>query len=198
MSEFLTYAQLGLYHILDIGAVDHLFFLVALSAIYRFRDWRAILWVVTAFTVGHSVTLALAVTGVLTLPTATIEFLIPCTIVATCVENLSVRDPAAAVRRRYRPLIAGTFGLIHGAGFANYLKSLFLEDLAVPIFAFNVGIELGQLVALAAIAVLFAVTDAALRRILADRDRAARMRTLAVSVAVGVVASWWAVERFPR
>lgn len=199
MSEFATYTQLGLRHILDVRAADHLLFLIALAAIYRYRDWRPILWVVSAFTVGHSLTLALAVTGLLTLPTAMIEFLIPVTILATCVENLVVRDRNAAVRRRYRPLIAGIFGLMHGAGFANYLKSLFLEDVAVPILAFNVGIELAQVVVIAATGVAFTLADIAIRRgggVTADR--AARFRAIVVSVAVGVVASWWSVQRIPQ
>ena len=98
-------------------------FLLALAAIYRGRDWRSAAWVVTAFTVGHSVTLALAVTGALSLPTPVIEFLIPVTIVATGIENLLVRDRASAPwGGRYRPVFAGVFGLVHGAGFANYLR----------------------------------------------------------------------------
>lgn len=198
MSEFAAFAQLGIRHILDVGAADHVLFLVALAAIYRYRDWRAILWVISAFTVGHSLTLALAVTGVLTLPTSAIEFLIPITIVATCAENLLVRDRATALRRRYRPIIAGLFGLIHGAGFANYLKSLFLDDLAVPLLAFNVGIELGQVAALIAIGVAFWLVDAAIQRGLArDADGAARVRAIAASLAVGLVAIWWSVERIP-
>ena len=82
-TDLLTFVQLGVRHILDIEAVDHILFLVALAAIYRPRDWRASLWVVSAFTVGHSITLALAVTGVVRFPGRVIEFLIPVTIVAT-------------------------------------------------------------------------------------------------------------------
>ena len=77
MSELLTFVHLGFRHITDLTALDHILFLLALAAIYRGRDWRDVLWVVTAFTVGHSVTLALAVTGALRLPTPLIEFLIP-------------------------------------------------------------------------------------------------------------------------
>src|SRR2546423_12050285 len=106
MSDFLAFAQLGVRHILDVEAMDHILFLLALAAIYRPRDWRESLWVVTAFTVGHSVTLALAVTGALVFPSAVIEFLIPLTIFATGVENLLVRDRARAWRGgRYRPLV---------------------------------------------------------------------------------------------
>src|SRR4051812_26786494 len=89
MSDFGAFIQLGMRHILDIAAVDHILFLVALAAIYRVRDWRSALWVVSAFTVGHSITLALAVTGVVRFPGPVIEFLIPITIVATVLENVA-------------------------------------------------------------------------------------------------------------
>src|SRR2546426_266834 len=100
MSEVAVFLVLGFRHITDFAAMDHILFLCALAAIYRLQDWRRSLWVITAFTVGHSVTLALAVTGALALPTRLIEFLIPVTIVATCVENLVVRDRARAPWRR--------------------------------------------------------------------------------------------------
>src|SRR5438093_2085929 len=92
MTDFSTFVQLGFRHIVDIEAMDHILFLVALAAIYRFRDYRRVLGVITAFTAGHSITLALAVTGFVTLPSAVIEFLIPVTIVATGVENLVVNN----------------------------------------------------------------------------------------------------------
>ena len=200
MSEFLTFAQLGFRHIVDIEAMDHILFLVALAAIYRFRDLKKVLWVITAFTVGHSVTLALAVTGLLNLPSNLIEFLIPVTIVATGIENLIVRDRDHATwGGRYRPVFAGVFGLVHGAGFANYLKALFVDRLAVPLFGFNVGIEAGQLVVLAAIAVAFALVDRAIGR--ARRTDASwqplRIRVVAVSAFVVIVGSAWAVQRSP-
>jgi len=92
VSELTAYVQLGFHHITDLRGADHILFLLALAAIYRFRDWRECLWVATAFTVGHSLTLALAVTNVLTISPPLIEFLIPITIVATGIENLLVRD----------------------------------------------------------------------------------------------------------
>ncbi|MEP6619605.1 MAG: HupE/UreJ family protein [bacterium] len=200
MSEFLAFLQLGFRHIVDIEAMDHILFLVALAAIYRFRDLKSVLWVITAFTIGHSVTLALAVTGVLTLPSAIIEFLIPVTIVATGIENLVVRDRLrSAGGFNYRPMFAGVFGLVHGAGFANYLKALFVEHLTVPLFGFNVGIELGQLLVLSMIAVAFAVVDYAIQRLRAPGAswHPLRVRVVAVSVLVVVVGSAWAVQRNP-
>ena len=199
MSELQAFVALGFRHITDSAAMDHILFLLALAAIYRLRDWRDSLWVVSAFTVGHSLTLALAVTGALTLPTRLIEFLIPLTIVATCVENLVVRDRQRALwRGRYRPVFAGVFELVHGAGFANYLRDLFVAPIAVPLFGFNVGIELGQLVVLALAAVALGLLDrgiAALPR--APAVSHLRLRVVAVSALVALVAARWAVARSP-
>ena len=187
MSELLAFVRLGFGHITDPGALDHILFLLALAAIYHGREWRASVWVVSAFTVGHSITLALAVTGAVILPTPLIEFLIPITIVATAVENLLVRD-RAPVARRYRPMFAGVFGLVHGAGFANYLRELFTGSIALPLFGFNLGIELGQLTILGGAAVALALVDRGLGR---------RRRVIAVSAAVLLLAARMAVERAP-
>ena len=199
MSELLAFGTLGFQHITDPRGADHIFFLLALAAIYRFRDWRECVWVVTAFTVGHSITLALAVTGALNLSSALIEFLIPATIVATALENLVVRDRSRALwGRKYRPVFAGAFGLVHGAGFANYLRSLFVDRIAVPLLGFNLGLEAGQLIVIALAFITFAAVDHAIRaaRSMND-DRAVRLRTLAVSIVVMSVATRWMLERYP-
>lgn len=200
MSELLTFAQLGFRHIVDVEALDHILFLVALAAIYRFRDVRDVLWVVTAFTVGHSITLALAVTGFVNLPSSVIEFLIPVTIVATGIENIVVSDRTRAPwGGRYRPLFAGVFGLVHGAGFANYLKALFVEHIAVPLLGFNLGIEAGQLVVLAFAAVLLSALDAVIGRLRPSRVAwpTLRIRAVGVSLVVVAVGSLWAAQRSP-
>ncbi len=200
MSELLAFAQLGVRHILDVQALDHILFLVALAAIYRFRDARNALWVVTAFTAGHSLTLALAVTGVLNVPSSIVEFLIPITIVITGIENVIVSDRTRAPwGGRYRPVFAGVFGLVHGAGFANYLRALFVENIAAPLFGFNVGIEVGQVVVLVAAAVLLAGLDRAIAsaRLTSERWPALRLRVVAVSTLVVLVGSAWAMERSP-
>jgi hypothetical protein len=200
MNELATFAQLGVRHILDVEAFDHILFLVALAAIYRLRDARNVLWVVTAFTVGHSITLALAVSGMLELPSALIEFLIPVTIVVTGMENIIVSDRTRAPwGGRYRPVFAGVFGLVHGAGFANYLKALFVDRIAVPLLGFNLGIEAGQLVVLALAAVVLLVIDAAITRVRTSSEQwpALRVRTVSVSLIVVAVGSLWAVQRSP-
>lgn len=201
MSELWAFLQVGFRHIVALDAADHILFLFALAAIYRGRDWRAALWVISAFTVGHSITLALAVTNVLVLPTRLVEFLIPVTIVATGVENVILRERAAVGKQaRHRPLFAGVFGLVHGAGFAGYLKSLFVANIAIPLFGFNVGIELGQIVVLCAAAACYLAVDRLLR-LLPHRDgwpSAFQLRLVGVSSVIAVVATGWAWQRFPR
>jgi hypothetical protein len=203
MSELLAYATLGFQHITDPRGADHIVFLLALAAIYRFRDWRECAWVVTAFTVGHSMTLALAVTGTLPLSPSAIEFLIPVTILATAAENLIVRDHHAAIwGRRYRPVFAGVFGLVHGAGFANYLRSLFVDRLTIPLLGFNLGLEGGQLLVILLAFAAFVALDRTIHAAAAVTrahcaERAVRLRTLGVSLGVMVVATRWATERLP-
>lgn len=200
MSDLATFMQLGFLHITDLGGMDHILFLVALAAIYRFTDWRRVVGVITAFTIGHSITLVLAVTGLMAVPSAIIEFLIPLTIVATGIENILVRDRTISVwGHRYRPVFAGVFGLVHGAGFANYLNSMFVDPITVPLLGFNIGIELGQLTVLVAIALVLALVDRVIAmspRLPAGGDPL-RVRVVAVSVVVVGVASLWAIERSP-
>lgn len=200
MSEFFAFFEVGFRHIVALDAVDHILFLLVLAAIYRAGDWRAALWVISAFTVGHSITLALAVTKVLIAPANVVEFLIPVTIVLTGVENLVLRERAArGVGARHRPVFAGVFGLVHGAGFAGYLNSLFVERVAVPLAGFNIGIEVGQVVVLVGAAALFWVVDRGIAMI-PHRVRTMepfRVRLVAVSAAVTLVASGWAWQRWP-
>ena len=198
MSELIAFANLGIRHILDLRALDHVLFLLALAAIYRIRDWRESLWVISSFTIGHSLTLALAVTGTIALPMPVIEFLIPATIIATCLENIVVADRERAPwRGRYRPILAGVFGLVHGAGFANYLKALFVEPITVPLLGFNLGIEVGQIAVLGIAAVALTGLDAGLRALRASRRAPSplRLRVLMVSSLVALVATRWAFER---
>lgn len=197
MSELLAYVTLGFRHIVSMDASDHLLFLVALAAVYRPRDWRAALLVVSAFTVGHSITLALAATHVLRLPVSLVEFLIPITIMVTCIENVLLRDVQTTGWRRWRrPALAASFGLVHGAGFASYLDSLMMTEIARPLFGFNVGIECGQILVLSVIAVLCVTIDAMIAR---ARQSAGgfHWRVVGVSAAVLLVASGIAWERMP-
>jgi hypothetical protein len=166
MSVFPTYLQLGFYHIFNLQAYDHIVFLLALCAPYVLADWRRVVALVTSFTVGHSLTLALATLGVVNYSATLIEALIPITILLTCLVNLSKAgrsEPRSSRRLRPEPLVlalpnllAAVFGLIHGLGFSSYLREL-LGRQSRPItelLAFNVGVELGQLLIVSIILVL--------------------------------------------
>ena len=144
---FQTYLQLGFEHILDINAYDHILFVIALCAVYSIQEWRRILILVTAFTIGHSLTLALSALEIVVFPAEIIEFLIPLTIFATAIFNITHHHEVRhMVRLNY--LLALFFGFIHGLGFSNFFKALMGPDESIigPLFAFNVGVELGQLI----------------------------------------------------
>lgn len=120
--------------------------------------------------------------------------------VATCIENIIVRNRARApLKGRYRPIFAVVFGLVHGAGFADYLRNLFVDRVALPLFGFNVGIELGQIVVLIFAAAFLLAADWAIRRIRASiaAPSALRLRVVMVSTIVMVIATRWAIERNP-
>ncbi len=158
-STFGTYLQLGFEHISDLNGYDHILFIVALCAIYRLKEWRKVAILVTAFTIGHSITLALAALDIIPIKAALIEFLIPVTIVATALYNVIVHKMEDAenaednktfnrkINLNY--LFALLFGLIHGMGFSNFFKSMLLPgeegQLISQLLAFNIGVELGQL-----------------------------------------------------
>ncbi|WP_257666591.1 HupE/UreJ family protein [Parapedobacter tibetensis] len=146
MQDFSIYFELGLQHILDLSGYDHILFVIALCCTYFIKDWRKVIVLVTAFTIGHSLTLALSVFDLVSVNTALIEFLIPVTIVITAFSNV-VKKRKAAKTDWLTYGYALFFGLIHGLGFSNYLRSLLGKESSIttPLFAFNVGLELGQL-----------------------------------------------------
>jgi len=149
MSTFETYLRLGFTHIANLNAYDHIIFIVALCAVYQIAQWKNILVLVTAFTIGHSSTLALATLKIIALPIKIIEFLIPVTIFLTALYN--VFENTARVDQRKMRInygLAMFFGLIHGLGFSNYLRMLLggEESILLPLFSFNVGLEVGQLI----------------------------------------------------
>lgn len=156
MDDFLIYLRLGFDHITDPAGYDHILFVVALCAIYTLQQWRQVLILITAFTVGHSITLALATLQLISFSSSLIELLIPITILITAISNFLYREPRAhtlLVADRHQPgrawryALALGFGLIHGMGFSSYLRSLLGReaDIVQPLLAFNIGLELGQL-----------------------------------------------------
>ena len=151
MTEFFIFLQLGYQHITDINGYDHILFVTALCAIYRITDWKRVLILVTAFTIGHSITLALAALNIIEYSTDLIEFLIPVTIIFTCITNFFHKNTESALQPEsfstVRYIIALGFGLIHGMGFSNYLRNLLGKDQNIipQLLAFNIGLEVGQL-----------------------------------------------------
>jgi hypothetical protein len=167
-SEFVVYFRLGLEHIADIRGYDHILFIAALTVAYAPREWRRLLILVTAFTLGHSITLALATVGAIRVDTNLVEVLIPVTILITGVFNIadsqSVRNGVSvtgSVRRHHSVLyaLAGLFGLIHGLGFSSFLRAVLGEEegIVVPLLAFNLGLEVGQILIVAGLFVLGAM-----------------------------------------
>ena len=154
MEDFKLYFGIGTQHILTWEAMDHILFVGALCLRYLIKDWKKVVVLVTAFTIGHSITLALSALGLVHFATRWIEFLIPITIVATAINNLLQRQGQVEHPSKL-PLIyffALFFGLIHGLAFANSLLSLIEGDhLLIPLLAFNLGIEAAQLLVVAII-----------------------------------------------
>ena len=155
---FQLYLELGLEHIADLQGYDHILFVAMLCAVYTFKEWKQVLILVTAFTIGHSLTLALATLNIIRVSNAWVEFLIPVTIFITAVGNMVSAKPGhASARVKYA--LALFFGLIHGLGFSNYLRSLLgaHDSIALPLFAFNIGVELGQILIVVCILTLTAL-----------------------------------------
>ncbi|NDE61497.1 MAG: HupE/UreJ family protein [Cyclobacteriaceae bacterium] len=147
MSSFELYFKLGIQHILDLNGFDHILFIVVLCAVFVARDWVKILLLVTAFTLGHSLTLALATFKIIEIRSDVIEFLIPVTIALTALITLIKPKPSTGKGIQLNYLLALFFGLIHGLGFSNYLRTLLGKEAAIwqPLLAFNIGLEVGQL-----------------------------------------------------
>ncbi|GAB3638604.1 HupE/UreJ family protein [Hymenobacter arcticus] len=164
MSVFTTYLQLGFLHICSWQATDHLTFLLALCAPYVLADWRRVVALVTSFTVGHSITLALATLGVVGVNAPVVELLIPVTIILTALVNMKQAGPALARQSRRETSVlwaapnalAAAFGLIHGLGFSNYLRALLGAQRrpVAELLSFNLGVELGQLLVVSIILLL--------------------------------------------
>ncbi|MAU14856.1 MAG: HupE / UreJ protein [Muricauda sp.] len=163
MQEFLFYIKLGLDHVLDFGAYDHILFLSALAVPFTFRNWKKVLILATVFTVAHCTSLALSVYEVVTMDVGLIEFLIPVTILLTALFNFAyVYKESLDVGLFLHILATAFFGLIHGFGFSNYFKMLMAEeeDKITPLLGFATGIELSQVtIILIVLAIAFVIVD---------------------------------------
>lgn len=147
MNDFPFYFRIGWQHIIGRDALDHQLFILALASIYVIKEWKQVLILVTAFTIGHSITLFLSVKEIITANSNWVEFLIPCTIIFTAITNLFLKKfTPKTIRINY--FLALFFGLIHGLGFANTIRMALASDqsLGWGLFGFNVGLEAGQII----------------------------------------------------
>jgi hypothetical protein len=191
MEDFALYFDLGIEHILTWDAMDHILFVTALCLRYVWKDWKKVVILVTAFTIGHSVTLALSALNILNFSTAWIEFLIPLTIAATCVNNIIQKKPEQVSRLPLIYFFALFFGLIHGLAFAGQFKALEgREGLVGHLLAFNLGIEVAQL--------LVVVIILLLNWLVVEIIKIPRLWWLRVASFVILVFSlYWAYDRIP-
>lgn len=192
MSDFWIFLGLGKDHIADLNGYDHILFIIALCIRYTYRDWRKVLLLVTAFTVGHSITLALSVMSSLQFSTKWIEFLIPVSILITGLSNTFEKDFNFNRRLPLIYFLALFFGLIHGLGFSSYLRSLLGKEtnIVTQLLAFNLGLEAGQLMIVLAI---MAVSVICIQYLHFKR----REYLLFVSGGVSGIALIMAIERLP-
>ena len=193
MQDFGLYFNLGREHIADLSGYDHILFVTALCLRYVAQDWKKILILVTAFTIGHSITLALSVLNYIQVSTKWIEFLIPVTILITALANIFQINKQQNSKVSLIYLLALFFGLIHGLGFSNYLKSLLGRNTNIvsELLAFNIGLEVGQLLIVAAVLVVSVICVQLLK--IQRRDY-----LLFASGAIFGIALLMAFERFPN
>ena len=182
-----TYTRLGVEHIL--AGADHLLFVLALILIVR--GTRRLLWTVTAFTLAHSITLALATLGVIHVPGPPVEATIALSIVFVASELVQMGRGREGLAARKPWLVAFTFGLLHGLGFASALAEVGLPAGSIPLalLFFNVGVEIGQLLFIAAVIALW--------RLLLRVAPRGRLEAAAIIPAyfIGAVASYWVIDR---
>jgi hypothetical protein len=191
MQDFIFYFSWGWHHIISRDALDHQLFIAALAAIYLLQDWKQVLILVTAFTIGHSLTLALSVMNLVHFSSRWVEFLIPVTIVITAFANLSQKKfTPRSVRINY--FLALFFGLIHGMGFASNIRMALASDqsLGWSLFGFNLGLEAGQIVVVAALLII--------AHIIVSKFRVARREwVIFLSAGVFALALKMTLERIP-
>jgi hypothetical protein len=190
MQDFIFYFQIGWKHILSWDATDHIYFIGALAIIYSFKDWKKVLVLVTAFTIGHAFTLYLSALDIFRFSVEWVEFAIPCTIVITAASNLLIKQEKKT-KGILQYLLALGFGLVHGMGYANYIRMMLSsnQNLVSSLFSFNVGLEIGQ--------ILVVVLVLSSKWILGKYNLVStRILVTGVSIYILIVSLILAVERF--
>lgn len=189
MSEFWIYFQIGLKHVLDIHAYDHVLFLIALTTPYTFKDWKRILLLVTVFTVGHTLALLLSVFGIITVKTNLVEFLIPVTILITAIFNLFTAGKTFKNESLNLVFFLTLFfGIIHGLGFSNYFKTILggtASSKLVPLLEFALGIEAAQLIVVFVVLIISYIVQTVFR--FSKRDWALVMSAFIIGVVIPMI-----------
>ena len=190
MQDFLFYFQIGWKHILSWDATDHIYFITALAIIYSFQDWKKVLVLVSAFTIGHAITLYFSALDIFRISVEWVEFAIPFTIVVTAASNLFISSEKKT-KGMLQYLFALGFGLVHGMGYANYIRMMLSsnQNLVGSLFSFNVGLEMGQIQVVGMVL--------SLKWLLAKYNLISANRlTIGVSVYISILSLILAVERF--
>lgn len=189
MSQFWIYFQIGLKHVLDINAYDHVLFLIALTVPYTFKDWKRILLLVSVFTIGHTLALILSVFGIIAIKVNIVEFLIPITILITALYHLFTAGKATkndGVNVVF--FVTLFFGIIHGLGFSNYFKTILGGSAAsklLPLGEFALGIEAAQLVVVFVVLVISYIVQTVFR--FSKRDWALVMSAFIIGVVIPMI-----------
>lgn len=189
MSQFWLYFKIGLNHVLDIHAYDHVLFLIALMVPYAFKDWKRIFVLVTLFTLGHSLSLFLAVFGVVSINPVYIEFLIPITILVTAIFHLFTAGKNSKTESiSFVSIVTLFFGIIHGLGFSNYFKAILpgnATDKMLPLLEFALGIEAAQIIVVICVLILSYIVQTFFR--FSKRDWALVMSSFIIGVVLPMI-----------
>jgi len=189
MSQFWIYFQIGLKHVLDIHAYDHVLFLIALTVPYLFKDWKRIFLLVSLFTIGHTLALVLSVYGIIAIKVDVVEFLIPITILVTALYHLFTAGKTSkndGVNLVF--FITLFFGIIHGLGFSNYFKTILggsATSKLLPLGEFALGIEAAQLVVVFVVLVISYIVQTVFR--FSKRDWALVMSAFIIGVVIPMI-----------
>lgn len=189
MSEFWLYFKLGLNHVLDIHAYDHVLFLIALMVPYAFKDWKRVLLLVSLFTLGHTLSLMLSVYGLVKINPSLVEFLIPITILATAGFHLFTAGKSGKKESiSFVAIITTFFGIIHGLGFSNYFKTILPGNASyklLPLLEFALGIETAQLIVVFIVLILAYIVQTFFR--FSKRDWALVMSAFIIGVVLPMI-----------
>lgn len=190
MNEFWIYFKLGLNHVLDLNGYDHILFLIVLTVAYTFKDWRRVFWLVTIFTVGHTISLTLSTYGVISVKANLAELLVYITILATALFNIFTAGKNINKTKLVILLVAALFfGLIHGLAFSNYFKQITagLDSKLLPMLEFALGVEAGQIVVVLVMLVLSFVFQTVFR--FSKRDWIMVISAIVLGIAIHIIDS---------